>query len=356
MKKNILISAAVLFVAWAGFPSCNPMTKAPEASAQSGVESGNGIYYWKTRFELNDFERDFLKTYSVRRLYVRMFDVDYDSSPLAGSEKVIPVATTSFISPRPEDIEIVPTVFVSARALVMAVREMGSLDSLAHAILSRVFRMMEYNDLGAFREIQLDCDWVASSKDDFYRFCKVLGKRLHAERKQLSVTIRLHQLKMEAPAADRGVLMLYNTGALRAEGKQNSILSEKDVKNYLSGAGHSFGIPLDFAFPTFGWGVWFRGHMYMGLLHETEYSDDAYYKKDKDGGIRVVKKHVLENHELHEGDRIRLESSSPETILKVKSMVRRAFGDVLHNNILYHLDANNLKKYTPDEIQAFYSD
>ena len=46
----------------------------------------------------------------------------------------------------------------------------------------------------------------------------------------LSITVRLHQLREPAPPADRGVLMLYNTGALKAHDTRNSILDLADVK------------------------------------------------------------------------------------------------------------------------------
>lgn len=56
-------------------------TPTPQAENREGVGTdtkqapSNGIYYWKTVFELNDTERDFLNEHQVKRLYVRFFDV-----------------------------------------------------------------------------------------------------------------------------------------------------------------------------------------------------------------------------------------------------------------------------------------
>ena len=324
---------------------------APEATE----EPGRAVYFWKTRFDINESEQEFLKTYSIGKMYVRMFDVDYDASPAAGAEKVIPVGTTSFVSGKPDGIEIIPTVFITTRALDLSKQEEGGLPALAGKIVLRVGNMMDYNELGAFRELQLDCDWTESTQEDFFALCRQVKALLRADKRDLSVTVRLHQLRQQAPPADRGVLMLYNTGALRAAGRQNSILDISGVKAYLSKSPVVYGIPLDFAYPSFGWGVWFRGSKYKGLLHQTDFSNTEYYSSDGNE-FTVLKDHVLERHELQKGDKIRLETSDPASIKEVKDLVRKSFYKNPHTNILYHLDSNNLSKYTKDEIQSILAD
>lgn len=311
----------------------------------------NAAYFWKTSFNLNDYERDFLKEHSIERLYVRMFDVDYDSSPGAGQERVIPIATTSFKSAKPDGVEIVPTVFITVRALEAAAKEDGGLYDLAGNIDTRIRNMMEYNELGAFNELQLDCDWTESTRKDFYDLCLIVKGILDKDGKKLRTTIRLHQLRQVAPPVDKGVLMLYNTGALRSAGESNSILSLEAVRTYLNQKPVAYDIPLDVAFPTFGWGVWFRGKEYMGILHETDYSESDLYRQEADGTFSVIKGHVLERHELLPGDSIRLESSVHETIMEVKELVRKSFPSGVQANIIYHLDSANLAKYSHDEIE-----
>ena len=298
-------------------PSCESKKSQPEIHSEATAVSqklGRAIYFWKTRFDLNEAELSFLKTYSITKMYVRMFDVDLDISPAAGPEKVIPVATTAFVSQKPDSVEIAPTVFITTRAIKGAAAEEGGMAALAGKIVLRVKNMMDYNELGPFSELQLDCDWTASTRDDFFALCRQVKTLLKTEGKAVSSTVRLHQLRQDPPPVDKGVLMIYNTGALRAAGSRNSILDIDDVKTYINGNVNTYRLDLDFAYPTFGWGVWFRGNEYKGLLHRTDYSDKGLYSTLPDGTYTVEKDHVLEGHQLVKGDLIRPENSDAGAI------------------------------------------
>ena len=314
---------------------------------------GNAIYHWKTVFDLKKDETDFLETHSVRKMYVRFFDVDVETSPMNATYSAIPVGTTAFKSPKPSDIEIVPTVFITVKSLV-STKEKG-IEELASKIYTRVCNMADYNDLGPFREIQLDCDWTNSTQDLFYLLCEKMVHLAHADSVLVSSTIRLHQLRLDPPPVDQGVLMVYNTGALRETGTKNSILDYDDVKTYLSGRSIHYALPLDFAFPTYGWGVMFRNGAYNGILHKTDYSDETRYKKGKEGTYIVKKDHVLEGKTLWKGDVIRMEYPTAEDVKKVAELVVSSIQDTTHSVILYHLDSNNLLKFTDDEISNIYS-
>ncbi len=149
--------------------------------------------------------------------------------------------------------------------------------------------------------------------------------------------------------------MVYNTGAIQKLSTQNSILSETDVRQYLKGDTVKYDLPLDFAWPTYGWGVWFRDGKFRGLLHHTDYSDTSLYEKKADGTFRVIYEHQLEGHALLPGDRIRPENSPYTAVIAVKALVEQSFPGQNHNNILYHLDSLNLSYYSSDEIQDFFS-
>lgn len=312
----------------------------------------NAIYHWKTTFDLNEDEQDFLKEHSVKRMYVRFFDVDVESSPMNSTMAPIPIGTTVFKSPNPSDIEIVPTVFITVKSLITT-KEDGIAD-LAAKIYARVRNMSDYNDLGQIREIQLDCDWTTTTRDLYYALCKETVNLAHSDSVLVSSTIRLHQLKMDPPPVDQGVLMVYNTGALRETRTKNSILDLDDVISYLSGSPIYYGLPLDFAFPTYGWGVLFRNGTYSGILHRTDYSDETRYKEGKDGTFIVIKDHVLEGKSLWEGDVIRMEYPSAKEVKEVAELVTSSVRDTTHSVILYHLDSSNLLKFTSDEISSIY--
>jgi hypothetical protein len=53
------------------------------------------------------------------------------------------------------------------------------------------------------------------------------------------------------------------------------------------------------------------------------------------------------------GDEIRYETSDLEEILKSKQLLESRMKD--YSVILYHLDNNNLSKYSKDEISQIYS-
>ena len=331
-----------------------PKLQEPPVEGRASIPRvrGNAIYHWKTVFDLKEDEITFLSSHSVRKIYVRFFDVDVETSPMNTTYSAIPIGTTAFKSPSPSNIEIVPTVFITVKSLV-ATKEEG-IDDLASKIYTRVCNMADYNDLGPIREIQLDCDWTNSTQNLFYSLCEKMGNLAHADSILVSSTIRLHQLKKKSPPVDQGVLMVYNTGALRETGTKNSILDYDDVKTYLSGNSIHYDLPLDFAFPTYGWGVMFRDGAYNGILHKTDYSDETRYEKGKEGAFIVKKDHVLEGKALWKGDVIRMEYPTADEVKKAAELVISSVQDSTHSVILYHLDSNNLLKYTDDEISSIY--
>ena len=356
MTSLALLKTFAAFLVILSFGSCKdePKLQEPPADKRTSIPRvrGNAIYHWKTVFNLNEDEIAFLSSHSIRKMYVRFFDVDVETSPMNATYSAIPIGTTAFKSPSPSNIEIVPTVFITVKSLV-ATKEEG-IDDLASKIYTRVCNMADYNDLGPIREIQLDCDWTNSTQNLFYSLCEKMGNLAHADSILVSSTIRLHQLKKKSPPVDQGVLMVYNTGALRETGTKNSILDYDDVKTYLSGNSIHYDLPLDFAFPTYGWGVMFRDGAYNGILHKTDYSDETRYEKGKEGAFIVKKDHVLEGKALWKGDVIRMEYPTADEVKKAAELVISSVQDSTHSVILYHLDSNNLLKYTDDEISSIY--
>ena len=102
---------------------------------------------------------------------------------------------------------------------------------------------------------------------------------------------------MEAPPADYGVLMLYNTGNPEKYAERNPILDIRDVMPYISKL-DDYALPLAAAYPVFLW-------------QRTIY------------GVHVD--HWVEADE----------------ILKVKDLT-------------YHLDKENIKRYTSETYETIY--
>ena len=284
----------------------------------------NSIYYWKTVFDLDSLELSFLQHHNIDRIYLRMFDVATEPDFLNDTKQVVPIATTKFLSPIPMGVEIVPVTYITIDALrLMASREA----EFASLIVERLLAMASYNECGDINEIQLDCDWTNTTKESYSKLCSVIKDSLSTKGIELSITVRLHQLQETPPAAHKGVLMLYNTGALKNPRTYNSILNIYDVQQYVKQK--EYDMPIDYAYPVFGWGVKFVNNNFSSIVS-------------------------YESKEILENEIIRYERPKVRDILKVKALVEEKLGKPATGNILYHLDSSQLKHYTDNEISQIF--
>ncbi len=292
------------------------------------VNAENAIYHWRTTFAPDSVERAFVQRHKVERIYLRMFDVVTEFDRLHDKTNVVPAATTRFGGNVPEGVEIVPTAYITVEAMRKIGKEHAK--EYAELIVERMRAMANYNDCGPIREMQFDCDWTASTRKAFFCLCHEACALLHRDSIALSATIRLHQLREAVPPVDRGVLMLYNTGALKNPSTRNSILDIRDVRTYLRKA-IRYKLPLAYAYPAFGWGVKFRGDKF-----------DA-----------IVSNPVMQT--LAEGETIRMERPTAEEVLAVKRLADLLLGAPASGNVIYHLDKEQLKHLTDDEIDEIYA-
>ena len=212
-----------------GFTSCS------QGKAEKTLRSA---YYWSTIWQLDSNKMNFIRKHHINRLYVRYFDVVKDADG-----EIMPNATLHFNtfeedgngnkheSLIPEGIEIIPVVYIVNDCLKTN-RKTGKY--LADKILLRILQMNEANDIKRVKEIQIDCDWTASTQKAYFDFLEKLRVKAKAKQIKLSATIRLHQLSMTPPPVDRGILMMYNTGDVKQLSCHKPILDMKDVAPYLS--------------------------------------------------------------------------------------------------------------------------
>lgn len=295
-------------------------------SCEVAEPTENAVYYWRTTFDLDSTETAFLKHHKVSRIYLRMFDVAVERNAGNETDEIVPIATTRFCSDVPESVEIVPTAFITLDAL-QAMR--GNEAKYAELIVERMRAMASYNGCGKISEMQFDCDWTSSTRDIYFSLCSSAQRLLHGDSIALSSTIRLHQLSEAAPPTDSGVLMLYNTGALKNPNTRNSILDIADVRPYL--LKRECNIPLDYAYPAFGWGVKFRDGKFQNIVSRPE------------------------SEVLSSGETLRFERPSIKEVLDVKELVDRKLGAPSRFRIIYHLDNKQLNNYTADEITEIYA-
>ena len=259
----------------------------------------NAVYYWRTEMKLDSTERAFLRQYDIKKFYCRYFDVVLrDSMPM-------PNATITFTDKLPDCIELVPTLYITEEC--MHQRH----DSLALKVVKRIQQINETNDLPPFREVQIDCDYTARSRQTYYDFLSDVEAQLKGTACVLSTTIRLHQLRMQIPPVDYGVLMIYNTGDPRRFMERNPILDMRDVEPYLHHLAR-YPLPLAAAYPVYRW----QRNIY---------------------GVRV--EHTVEADE----------------ILKVKEAVEKERRELCRTIVTYHLDQENINRYDTETYEKIYS-
>jgi hypothetical protein len=343
MKHSIITMVVLLLLVGCG-----------KKTDSKGIPVQNGIYYWRTTFAVSYNEQAFLKKYEVKKLYLRLFDIDLVGDHPSYDAKPQPIATIQF----PDSVnlketmemvdECVPTVFITLRGL-NAMR--FETDLYAEKLTTRILNMCSYHNLESkVKEVQLDCDWTESTEELYFELLKKVKDILDKHNIDLSATIRLHQLRSTVPPVDRGVLMLYNTGSFKHPNTENSIISYKDAAPYLKDMGYA--LPLDYALPTFAWGVWFRNNQFQAILHEKNYSDETLYEPIDNTHLLVLQDHICDGHRLKKGDMIRTEIADYESIKQVKELLPFAGNASI---ILYHLDENNLKNYSQYEKDSLYT-
>ena len=330
---------------------------APEIATHSEMPA---VYHWKTTFDLDSADHQFLLTHGIRRIYLRMFDVD----DVAG--EAIPIATTeihSFYFPWKDDYEqlnsdsvyFVPTIYITLDALKLA---KGREADLAEKIVERVKNMCSYHDddLTHIEALQLDCDWTTSTRESFFALCSATSKAIASKGLpwQLSSTIRLHQLRQSPPPVDYGVLMVYNTGSFSDPDASNSIINLADVEPYLKFL-PAYPLHLDVAYPTYSWQLLFRNRQFIGLLEGIDTNDRERFAPAGANSFRALSDVPFRNIIIRRGDIIRCESSRFSEIAPIKALIEKRLARRPHSNILYHLDSKNLSTFTPNEIDSLLS-
>ena len=293
------------------------------------------FYYWKQSFQLNKAQKALLKSCSANKLYVKFFDVVVNENNQAA-----PVSKIEF-QDAPQT-EIIPCVFIQ-NAVFIGDRDV---DALAKKMTELIQRIAQKNSL-TFQEIQIDCDWTAGSRDNFFEFLKRLQKQV--PKLTICCTVRLHQVKYQTktgiPPVKKGLLMCYNMDDIDDFTTENSIVSEKVLKEYVNK--HSkYPLTLDLALPVYQWGLVFRlGKLSLiaNDINETDLKKHDVQRVERNI-FRVNKNCFIKGTYLCKGDLIRFEQSSPEELMKVSealSKTKLSFQQV----IFYHLSQDNINQY-----------
>ena len=280
------------------------------------------VYYWGTTWNMDSSKADFIRRHHIQRIYLRYFDVVKEVN---GEMK--PNATLQLATPMEKGTEIVPVVFI-VNDCMRNLSPQGSRD-LAGRILKRILQMSEANDIHGVREIQMDCDWTASTEQTYFDFLRTLREKARERKILLSATIRLHQLPMAPPPVDRGVLMMYNTGDARQLDCRKPILDMRDAAPYIQHL-DSYPLPLAAAYPLFRWRILFRDKKFVGIMHA-----------DEDFPVLPDDSIVIRQPEMAD-------------IMEAVRAVSHHNRDINDEVILFDLGTDNIKRFKPEDYEQIY--
>ncbi|MBC7888945.1 MAG: hypothetical protein H7Z13_13795 [Ferruginibacter sp.] len=320
-----------------------------EKTAEIKVE--RSFYYWKSALKLTGFEMNRLDSLHVKTIYLKFFDVDWDAS----THQAIPKAKLQVPDKRLFlKYAVIPTVFVTNAC--MRQNDSAQTILLAGKIYGLIKDICETNHINTLDEIQVDCDWTASTRKQYFSLLRSLKQ---ISNKDISATIRLHQIKFLSksgvPPADRGLLMCYNMGNLKNPATKNSIIETSELKKY-TGNLSSYPLRLDVAFPLFEWKVLFRENSFKGLIENMPAAIFAHsFALKNNGRIEILKDTLLAGYELKKGDVLRTEESDITEVLAAATEINKRLKNTRLRVSFFHLDSVTLTKFTPNELESIYS-
>lgn len=309
------------------------------------------LYYWKSNFNLTSFEKERLDSLHVQAFYIKFFDVAWD----AVIQQALPVAKisirdTAYLRSK----KIIPTVFITNETFYRL--DSARIKTLAQNMASLIKKYKDLYQLKGFDEVQMDCDWTATTKNKYFYFLTQMDT-LHTA-PVLSATIRLHQVKYTAssgiPPIHKGLLMCYNMGNLQDTKSQNSIIHPDEFKKYQSFI-NTYPLPLDVGLPLFDWYVLFRNDKYSGLFLSITPAVLSTFKKNSAFQFEVLKDTLIEGRLLKAGDLLRYENSDIKNVQKVAKHLNKTLTEKSLRVVLYHCDSVILSKYSLHDLESLYS-
>ncbi|HEY8782578.1 MAG TPA: hypothetical protein VIM16_13220 [Mucilaginibacter sp.] len=308
------------------------------------------FYYWKTVYKANKTEAGYLRYFKIHKLYVRIMDVNIveeDTSPG-------PISPIIFKNKLPDSLQIIPVVFIVNDVFKNITKP--QLNDLTNKILHFVNGKVQQAGKASFTELQIDCDWTAATRDNYFFLLRQLKLNPGLKHKILTATLRLHQLKNQRgsgiPPVNRVMLMCYNMGNLRKYGNQNSILEISELKKYLGDNITAYPISVDIGLPLFSWAVAFRNKEYIGISKRIKIVDlnnknqfifigNNIYKAAKD----------LPEFGLNKADEVRWESVAVTDLQAAARYLSSLIKTDTVNVIYFHLDETVIKPYAFKDLE-----
>jgi len=238
------------------------------------------FYHWKQEYKVKGVKQP---------RYIKILDIAYEGKTT--------IHKTNFINTPTH--KLVPVIYLDNPVL----RHENS-----KKLAQKLFNILKSYKLN-YDEIQVDCDWTKQTKEAYFSFLKELKK---CSKKQLSATIRLHQVKYfkrtGVPPVDTGVLMYYNMSNFKKLKTKNYILDLDLAKQYHYNF-EEYPLPLNLALPLYAQATLIRFEEVVGIIEGLRKRNlNKNFKALKENHYVVIKTHYLNGRLLYKDDVIRLDA------------------------------------------------
>lgn len=300
-----------------------------------------GFYYWRSTFNLNKNEQQTLNKSKVGNLYTRFFDV------VKQNDQFLEVGIININKEISTDKKIVPVIFITNETWFNI--KPNDIQFLAVKINERINKIHSNHKLNLENEIQIDSDWTASTKNDYFKFLQALKQ---ISKKNITCTLRLHQVKDKLqtgiPPVDKMYLMCYATSSPLENQEQNSILDVRTLKSYLRNL-EDYPIKLDIALPIYSWGI-VTNHLgkkkLINALTAEELMQNKNFQTINKNNFEVLKDDFYFGLYLNKGFKIKIEEIAEKDIIESLNFIDGKLDYPFHI-IYYHLDDRFTKNYNP---------
>ncbi len=297
------------------------------------------FYYWKTTLKLDKTESSALQESKVPELYTRFFDVDKTDG------KFQPVGIISKDSTFSTEKKIVPVVFITNRTFLYI--KPDEITFLAKSIHDLILRKSLELQLNTTDEIQIDCDWTAGTKSDYFKFLQELGK---ISNKKITSTLRLHQVKnkdeMGIPPVEKVYLMCYSTSSPLENSDKNSILDLPLLKTYLRRLDDYPIKKISVALPVYSWAIVTNHVGKHQLINGISVNDlkNPDFRRISDTKAEVKKDGFYFGHFLNKGFTIKVEQIEDEQLDEAVHFINRKISG--YDIVYYQLDRKFVENHT----------
>ena len=328
-------------------------------SACSGPDAQQmerAFYYWKSG-DISLFEKHVFEESNASKLYVKIFEITLDDLKGAIPQSK---AYTEFTEEFLDRAEIIPTIFIENDVIAKSTIE--QLDELAKNTVSLTDKFINdklkanSSDVLNCSEIQIDCDWLASSKERYFEFLKAIKKYSD---KQISCTVRLYPYKftkeMGVPPVDRAMLLCYNLLNPKNHPKKNTILDLEELKKYVQ-TDKKYPLPIDIGLPAYSSCYMFVNGKFDEVIHAVPENLEK-ITVEKMGELWYTIEHdtSLNYNYFKGGQQIKIERVSNELLIDATEMiVNNIEFDDSPTVAIYHLDENELNQYKHETLDSVY--